>query len=93
MYDAAIVSWFDQGAAGGLPATLDLPLERAQELRYGENPHQHGARYRQLGVHSWWDDVQQHAGLARRRLGGRIVGRRVAAAEDTSWSRLSGADR
>src|SRR4051794_13772528 len=32
-YDAAIVSWFDQGAgAGGLPATLDLPLERAQEL-------------------------------------------------------------
>src|SRR5438270_4795806 len=63
-YDAAIVSWFDQGAgAGGLPATLDLPLERAQELRYGENPHQHGARYRQLGVHSWWDDVVQHAGL------------------------------
>jgi len=64
-YDAAIVSWFDEGAggAGALPATLDLRLERAQDLRYGENPHQQGARYRQLGVHSWWDDVVQHAGL------------------------------
>ena len=46
-----------------LPASLDLRLERAQDLRYGENPHQQGARYRQLGVHSWWDDVVQHAGL------------------------------
>ena len=61
-YDAAIVSWFDEGA-GALPATLDLRLERAQDLRYGENPHQQGARYRRLGVHSWWDDVVQHAGL------------------------------
>ena len=64
-YDAAIVSWFDQEAgAGPLPATIDLRLERvAQDLRYGENPHQQGARYRRLGVHSWWDDVVQHAGL------------------------------
>jgi phosphoribosylaminoimidazolecarboxamide formyltransferase/IMP cyclohydrolase len=63
-YDAAIVSWFDDGAGDGvLPASLDLRLELAQDLRYGENPHQHGARYRQLGVHSWWDDVVQHAGL------------------------------
>jgi len=65
-YDAAIVSWLDQGSvdgAGALPGTLDLRLERAQDLRYGENPHQQGARYRQLGTHSWWDDVIQHAGL------------------------------
>ena len=66
-YDAAIVAWLDEGAAepaaDPLPARLDLRLERAQELRYGENPHQHGARYRQVGVHSWWDDVVQHAGL------------------------------
>ncbi|HVL06319.1 MAG TPA: bifunctional phosphoribosylaminoimidazolecarboxamide formyltransferase/IMP cyclohydrolase [Acidimicrobiales bacterium] len=64
-YDAAIVSWFDGDAgAGALPATLDLRLEQvAQDLRYGENPHQKGARYRRLGVHSWWDDVIQHAGL------------------------------
>jgi phosphoribosylaminoimidazolecarboxamide formyltransferase/IMP cyclohydrolase len=63
-YDAAIVSWLDGGEGDDpLPATFDLRLERAQELRYGENPHQHGARYRQAGTHSWWDDVVQHAGL------------------------------
>jgi phosphoribosylaminoimidazolecarboxamide formyltransferase/IMP cyclohydrolase len=69
-YDAAIVEWFDaQGAIGGeatddgvLPPTIHLALERAGSLRYGENPHQHGARYRILGRHSWWDDVVQHGG-------------------------------
>ena len=65
-YDAAIVSWFDNGlgvADGPLPPTVELRLERAADLRYGENPHQQGARYRQAGAHSWWDDVIQHAGL------------------------------
>ena len=33
-------------------------------LRYGENPHQHGARYRLEGASSWWDDVVQHGGSA-----------------------------
>jgi len=69
-YDAAIVDWFDeQGAAasaGGdgaiLPPTIHLSLERAGSLRYGENPHQHGARYRIVGRRSWWDDVVQHGG-------------------------------
>ena len=58
------------GSAGGggddttstLPPTLHLSLERAQDLRYGENPHQSGARYRVQGVPSWWDDVEQHGG-------------------------------
>ena len=31
-------------------------------LRYGENPHQRGARYRTAGTTSWWDDLQQHGG-------------------------------
>jgi len=62
-YDAAIVSWLDGPAEPGLPATLELRLERAADLRYGENPHQQGARYRRLGTSSWWDDVVQHAGL------------------------------
>jgi phosphoribosylaminoimidazolecarboxamide formyltransferase/IMP cyclohydrolase len=68
-YDAAIVEWFDgQGASPDgddgdiLPPTIHLALERAGSLRYGENPHQHGARYRILGQHSWWDDVVQHGG-------------------------------
>ncbi|HEX3980052.1 MAG TPA: bifunctional phosphoribosylaminoimidazolecarboxamide formyltransferase/IMP cyclohydrolase PurH, partial [Acidimicrobiales bacterium] len=72
-YDAAIVGWFDgldaaEGARGPdddariLPPSLHLTLERAGSLRYGENPHQHGARYRIAGQHSWWDDVVQHGG-------------------------------
>src|SRR6202162_3727116 len=67
-YDAAIVEWFDAGGAGGepdlLPPTLHLALERAEELRYGENPHQRGARYRNAGRPTWWDGVVQHGGSA-----------------------------
>ena len=44
------------------PATLHLTLERTEVLRYGENPHQRGARYRIAGSASWWDDMVQHAG-------------------------------
>ncbi len=63
-YDASIVAWFDEGGDDPLPPTLHLALERVQELRYGENPHQTGARYRQAGTSSWWDDVVQHGGMA-----------------------------
>ena len=45
-YDAAIVTWFDRDSPDPLPPTIHLALERAQDLRYGENPHQVGARYR-----------------------------------------------
>jgi phosphoribosylaminoimidazolecarboxamide formyltransferase/IMP cyclohydrolase len=75
-YDAAIVEWLDRqeppslddlaadsfDEAGLLPPTIHLTLERAGSLRYGENPHQQGARYRIIGQHSWWDDVVQHGG-------------------------------
>jgi phosphoribosylaminoimidazolecarboxamide formyltransferase/IMP cyclohydrolase len=64
-YDAAIVTWLDATEPSGpevLPPTLHLALERAQPLRYGENPHQHGARYRRIGARSWWDDAIQHGG-------------------------------
>jgi phosphoribosylaminoimidazolecarboxamide formyltransferase/IMP cyclohydrolase len=50
--------------ASVLPPTLHLSLERAEVLRYGENPHQRGARYRMSGASSWWDDVVQHGGSA-----------------------------
>ncbi len=56
----------DAGAAGAerrLPPTLHLSLELAQPLRYGENPHQSGARYRTAGRASWWDEVIQHSGM------------------------------
>ncbi len=59
-YDAAVRDWFavqlDSGdsekdnvstvdAGEQLPATLNLTATRREVLRYGENPHQHGARY------------------------------------------------
>ncbi|MGQ0826119.1 MAG: bifunctional phosphoribosylaminoimidazolecarboxamide formyltransferase/IMP cyclohydrolase [Actinomycetota bacterium] len=62
-FDAEIVAWLQRDEA--LPRHLVLPLERtAEELRYGENPHQAAARYRQRGTTSWWDSIRQHAGLA-----------------------------
>jgi phosphoribosylaminoimidazolecarboxamide formyltransferase/IMP cyclohydrolase len=60
-YDAAIVNWLDGDEV--LPPTIHIALERAQELRYGENPHQRGARYREIGTTSWWDGVTQHGGM------------------------------
>ncbi|UZK68551.1 bifunctional phosphoribosylaminoimidazolecarboxamide formyltransferase/IMP cyclohydrolase [Sphingomonas sp. S1-29] len=45
-YDSAIAQWFafaDQGET--FPATLPLAFTRADELRYGENPHQSAALY------------------------------------------------
>jgi phosphoribosylaminoimidazolecarboxamide formyltransferase/IMP cyclohydrolase len=67
-YDAAIANWFADQEAGGesssLPATIHLALEWAQPLRYGENPHQSGARYREVGHRGWLDDVVQHSGMA-----------------------------
>ena len=66
-YDAAIVGWMDDidPSPEVLPPTLHLALERAEILRYGENPHQQGARYRSMnpiGGDGWWDGVTQHGG-------------------------------
>ncbi len=62
-YDAAIVSWLQEGET--LPRHVVLPLVRADErLRYGENPHQQAARYRLRDTTSWFDGVVQHAGVA-----------------------------
>ena len=68
-YDAGIVAWFDadgagempgstDGTASPLPHTLHLSATRAQELRYGENPHQVGARYAFPGG-GCWDVAEQ----------------------------------
>ncbi len=68
-YDASIVSWLDdtdeeRDATDPLPDSIHLAADRVQDLRYGENPHQVGARYRFDGQHSWWDDAIQHNGKA-----------------------------
>jgi phosphoribosylaminoimidazolecarboxamide formyltransferase / IMP cyclohydrolase len=62
-YDGAIVAWLQREET--LPRHLVLALDRtAEELRYGENPHQQAARYRRAGTTSWWDGVTQHSGVA-----------------------------
>lgn len=62
-YDAAIASWLAEEtpdrSAAAVPPILTLVAERAEVLRYGENPHQVGARYRLPGVESWWDSAVQ----------------------------------
>ncbi|MDQ3078019.1 MAG: bifunctional phosphoribosylaminoimidazolecarboxamide formyltransferase/IMP cyclohydrolase [Pseudomonadota bacterium] len=52
-YDSMISQWFafaDQGER--FPQTLALTAVRADELRYGENPHQHAALYLPAGPHA-----------------------------------------
>ena len=65
-YDAAIVSWFDDtqtsDTSDPLPKSIHLSLERVHDLRYGENPHQSGARYRYSSGSGWWDEAIQHHG-------------------------------
>ena len=60
-YDASIAAWFDS-TDDALPGGLYLALQKRQALRYGENPHQEGARYLAAGRRSWWDDAVQHGG-------------------------------
>lgn len=50
-YDAAISGWLSaEGETDGWPRYLTLPMEKAYGLRYGENPHQSAAFYRERGA-------------------------------------------
>jgi len=45
-YDAAIWTWLTgSNEDGELPQSMPVPLRKANDLRYGENPHQRGALY------------------------------------------------
>lgn len=46
-YDATIAGYL--GAAQTLPSSLTLSFNKADEMRYGENPHQTAAFYREVG--------------------------------------------
>jgi phosphoribosylaminoimidazolecarboxamide formyltransferase/IMP cyclohydrolase len=50
-YDAAVAAWFAEreASAGALPGFVGLALEKAADLRYGENPHQRGALFATSG--------------------------------------------
>ena len=61
-YDTQVAQWMLANDQQELPETLLLHLVREESLRYGENPHQRGARYRVLGQQSWWSSTTQHGG-------------------------------
>jgi len=81
-YDAQIAAWFADGRITGvgepLPGQLTLRLEREATLRYGENPHQRGARYRIVGERSWWSSAEQ--------LGGKEMSYLNVLDADAAWS-------
>ncbi|SDV48123.1 bifunctional phosphoribosylaminoimidazolecarboxamide formyltransferase/IMP cyclohydrolase [Chitinasiproducens palmae] len=56
-YDGAITNYLtslgdtlDHGQRSAYPATLNLAFDKVQDLRYGENPHQSAAFYRDLAA-------------------------------------------
>jgi phosphoribosylaminoimidazolecarboxamide formyltransferase/IMP cyclohydrolase len=56
-YDVAVAEWFAR-ASDGMPAFVGLALEKATDLRYGENPHQRGALYRESAGRGVLDGAQ-----------------------------------
>ena len=50
VYDAAIASWFADACGEAAPAYRAFAGTLAQELRYGENPHQQAAFYRTASI-------------------------------------------
>ena len=72
-YDSLIAGFLETGAgrlapelvptsAAPFPAILSLRLERVQALRYGENPHQAGALYREIPAEGGVADARQLQG-------------------------------
>ena len=52
-YDGAIANYFGRLVDGGsadFPRTFNLQLHKAQEMRYGENPHQKAAFYKEANA-------------------------------------------
>ena len=86
-YDSAIASWLTSrgadGAERGLPSSFRYAGELVQPLRYGENPHQQGAFYR--------DEVPSPGSLAtyRQRHGKELSYNNIADA-DAAWECVAG---
>jgi phosphoribosylaminoimidazolecarboxamide formyltransferase/IMP cyclohydrolase len=68
-YDAAVANWFAgqeviDAQTPDWPAYVGLALERAEVLRYGENPHQRAALYVQQGSEAGIAQAEQLHGKA-----------------------------
>ena len=49
-YDASIAQWLAQSAGEPFPEELSVSFQKVQVLRYGENPHQRAAFYREYAA-------------------------------------------
>ncbi len=61
-YYDAMISRYMQDRLGEKAKTLTLGLKKISDLRYGENPHQKAARYRDPMVDSYYKSIQQYQG-------------------------------
>jgi phosphoribosylaminoimidazolecarboxamide formyltransferase/IMP cyclohydrolase len=88
-YDGAIGNYLGRVAAGGgdaWPAQLNFSFSRVSELRYGENPHQGAAFYRDLGA-----AVDGTLAAAVQRQGKELSYNNIADA-DAAWECVRGFD-
>jgi phosphoribosylaminoimidazolecarboxamide formyltransferase / IMP cyclohydrolase len=81
-YDGAIANWLTArdatGAAHGFPDSFHFAGEKVQEMRYGENPHQAAAFYR--------DEVPAPGSIATyRQLQGKELSYNNIADSDAAW--------
>ncbi|HVE51460.1 MAG TPA: bifunctional phosphoribosylaminoimidazolecarboxamide formyltransferase/IMP cyclohydrolase [Casimicrobiaceae bacterium] len=86
-YDGAIANWLTarnlDGATGGFPTSFRYAGELVQTLRYGENPHQSAAFYR--------DDDAPQGSIARfRQLQGKELSYNNLADADAAWECVKG---
>ena len=84
-YDGSITNYFtslgqdkQHATRSSYPATLNLHFEKVQEMRYGENPHQSAAFYRDL-------QVQPGALANYRQLQGKELSYNNIADADAAW--------
>ncbi len=81
-YDGAIANWLTargpDGAVLGFPDSFHLAGDKVQEMRYGENPHQHAAFYR--------DEMRVPGSIATyRQLQGKELSYNNVADSDAAW--------
>jgi len=80
-YDDAIYAWLaaNEGDAGLFPAHVRFFLEKVQDLRYGENPHQQAAFYR-------FADSKEHTLARAEQLHGKELSYNNILDTDACWS-------
>jgi len=89
-YDADVAAWFARSQA--YPDQLGLTYRRAEELRYGENPHQAAAFYRD-SRDSRDGGPEQSWGLgSARQLGGKALSYNNLLDADAAWLMASDFD-